>query len=122
MLAALMAECADVCCFCVGTRPADAQNLVPKGSRTHVAFDGSLSATTINIPLSNSGGVLRTQTLPFSGTWDIANVMTNAVGTTTFSGTNSYTQSAAGILAIDIAAVNQPQHGPQHLADSYARR
>jgi hypothetical protein len=67
---------------------------------------GSLSATTVNIPLTNNGGVLRPQTLSFTGTGDISNVVTNVVGSMTFSGTNSYIQTGSGTLAIDIAAAS----------------
>jgi hypothetical protein len=67
---------------------------------------GSLSATTVNIPLTNNGGVLRPQALSFTGTGDISNVVANVVGTMTFSGTNSYIQTGSSTLAIDISAAS----------------
>jgi hypothetical protein len=65
---------------------------------------GTLSATNINIPLINNGGVLRPDQLTFSGTGDLTSIVSGLIGTTTFSGTNSYVQTSIGMLAIDIAA------------------
>ena len=64
---------------------------------------GSLTATTVAIPLTNNGGTFRPQTLNFTGNGDVNNVVSNLVGTTTFSGASSYVQTSLGNLAIDIA-------------------
>jgi hypothetical protein len=63
---------------------------------------GSLSATTVNIPLSNKGGMLDPATLVFGGD-NITTVVASAIGTMTFSGANSYTQDANSVLSIDLA-------------------
>jgi hypothetical protein len=55
---------------------------------------GSLSATTVNISLSNKGGVLDPATMTFGGA-DISTIVTNQVGTTTFAAGASYTQERA---------------------------
>jgi hypothetical protein len=70
-------------------------------TNTFSFLGGSLSATTVNIPLSNKGGVLNPATMVFGGV-DISTIVTNPIGTTTFSGANSYTQDASGRLAIDL--------------------
>ena len=76
---------------------------------------GTLVARTINIPITNNGGTLAPATLFFGvpnspgpavpppGT--AAEVVQNQVGMTTFSGANSYTQTA-GTLDIDIAGAS----------------
>jgi fibronectin-binding autotransporter adhesin len=70
-------------------------------ANTFSFLGGSLSATTVNIPLNNKGGVLSPATMAFGGV-DISTIVTNPIGTTTFSGANSYVQDAGGRLAIDL--------------------
>ena len=62
---------------------------------------GSLSATNVNIPLNNKGGVLNPSTMVFGGV-DISTIVTSQIGTTTFGAGSSYTQDASGRLAIDL--------------------
>jgi hypothetical protein len=72
---------------------------------------GTLTTNTVNIPLTNNGGTLSPATLNFGAAGGAnpapdtaAGVVTSAAGTTTFSGANTYTQTAAGALALDIVS------------------
>jgi hypothetical protein len=75
---------------------------------------GTLTTNTVNIPLTNNGGTLSPATLFFGipatpgpltpPPETVAGVTTSPAGTTTFSGANTYTQTAAGALALDIVS------------------
>jgi Dockerin type I domain len=70
---------------------------------------GTLTATTVNIPVTNNGGTLSPAALNFGAAGSpppdtIAGITTSPAGTTTLSGANTYTQTAAGALALDIVS------------------
>ena len=73
---------------------------------------GTLTAKTIGIPLTNDGGTLAPATVDFTpggipeNIDDFLAARFQPVGSTTFSGTNSYTQTANGTLAIDLVSQN----------------
>jgi len=62
---------------------------------------GSLSANTVSIPLTNNGGTLR----PYFGNFaagGATELVSNPIGSMTFTGTNGYTQNSTGRLQIEI--------------------
>ncbi len=63
---------------------------------------GSLSANTVSIPVTNDGGSLKPYAADFATVTQFNSVIINPVGKMTFTGSNSYTQTAKGNLAIDI--------------------
>jgi hypothetical protein len=87
-----------------GTLRAGTLSLINTAATNNFNFTGgTLTATTVNIPLANNGGALSPATLAFTGTGTANDVVTNPVGLTTIN--NTYTQGAAGSLAIEIAAL-----------------
>jgi hypothetical protein len=81
----------------------------PAANNTFNFLGGSLTATTISLPITNNGGTLRPATLFFGDTagnlppLTPAGLTTNLIGSTTFTGNNSYTQTAAGNLSVELA-------------------
>jgi hypothetical protein len=64
---------------------------------------GTLTANSIGLSLTNTGGILSPGTATFAGAGDINSVPFNPVGTNVFTGANSYVQGVGATLAIDIA-------------------
>ncbi|MGI8966732.1 MAG: PEP-CTERM sorting domain-containing protein, partial [Limisphaerales bacterium] len=69
---------------------------------------GTLTALSIGMPLTNTGGKLSPATLFFgagaTSPTTAAGVVTSPIGVTTFLGANGYNQGPGGTLAIDIAS------------------
>jgi hypothetical protein len=63
---------------------------------------GTLSANTVSIPVTNDGGTLRPYFADFATVTQFNSVSIIPVGTMLFSGSNSYTQTSKGNLAIDL--------------------
>ena len=88
-------------------------NLVDPTKSTVNTFNmtgGTLTAESIGMSITNNGGTLAPATLDFTPTGMPENIdnfiaaRTQPVGITAFSGTNSYTQTATGTLAIDLVS------------------
>ena len=68
---------------------------------------GTLTANSVEMPLTNNGGNLSPATVfynPNAAPGSAAEVITSQVGTTTFTGANPYTQSSSGRTTVDITS------------------
>lgn len=75
------------------------------GANTFSFVGGTLTAATAGIPLANNGGTLSPAFVDFAAAaTGIAGIPINAVGTTTFTENNGYTQGSSGVLAVDLAS------------------
>lgn len=63
---------------------------------------GKLSANTVGMPITNDGGTLSPYFADFATVTQFNSVVINPVGIMTFTGSNSYTQTSRGNLAIDL--------------------